>query len=111
MLDAAIEKVADSNALFCPLGSRSPLSFAGVALAYKRCKADPLDVAQRMLARQCSLRRFFGRLETELFYPRDWQATTVDQFIEIVDSYIRWYNEKRNKISLGTQPCRIPCAP
>ncbi len=31
----------------------------------------------------------FGRLKTELFYPRDWHATTVDQFIEIVDSYIR----------------------
>ena len=45
---------------------------------------------------------FFGRLKTELFHPRDWQATTVDQFIEIVDSYIRWYNEKRIKISLGS---------
>ena len=32
---------------------------------------------------------FFGRLKTELFYPRDWRATTIDQFIEIVDSYIR----------------------
>ena len=40
--------------------------------------------------------------KTELFYPRDWQATTIDQFIEAVDSYIRWYNEKRIKISLGS---------
>lgn len=46
---------------------------------------------------------FFGRLKTELFYPRNWQATTVDQFIQIVDSYIRWYNEKRIKISLGSR--------
>ena len=44
---------------------------------------------------------FFGRLKTELFYPRNWQATTVEQFIEVVDSYIRWYNEKCIKISLG----------
>jgi hypothetical protein len=43
-----------------------------------------------------------GRLKTELFYPGDWQATTIDQFIEAVDSYIRWYNEKRIKISLGS---------
>jgi len=45
---------------------------------------------------------FFGRLKTELFYPRNWQATTIEQFIEAVDSYIRWYNEKRIKISLGS---------
>lgn len=43
----------------------------------------------------------FGRLKTELFYPRDWTATTVEQFVIEVDSYIRWYNEKRIKISLG----------
>ena len=45
---------------------------------------------------------FFGRLKTELFYPRSWQGTTIEQFIEVVDSYIRWYNEKRIKISLGS---------
>jgi transposase InsO family protein/transposase-like protein len=44
---------------------------------------------------------FFGRLKTELFYPRNWQATSIEQFIEALDSYIRWYNEKRIKISLG----------
>ena len=31
---------------------------------------------------------FFGRLRTELFYPRDWQTTTIEQFIQVVDSYI-----------------------
>lgn len=45
---------------------------------------------------------FFGRLKTELFYPRNWQDITIDQFIQIVDAYIRWYNEKRIKISLGS---------
>lgn len=45
---------------------------------------------------------FFGRLKTELFYPKDWQATTIEQFIQVVDAYIRWYNEKRIKISLGS---------
>jgi hypothetical protein len=32
----------------------------------------------------------------------DRQDITIDQFIQIVDSYIRWYNEKRIKISLGS---------
>ena len=45
---------------------------------------------------------FFGRLKTELFYSREWQTTTIDQFIETVDSYIRLYNAKRIKVSLGS---------
>lgn len=46
---------------------------------------------------------FFGRLKTELFYPRDWRTTTIEQFIESLDSYVRWYNEKRIKISTGAR--------
>ena len=45
---------------------------------------------------------FFGRLKTELFYPRQWQATTLEQFMQVLDSYIRWYNEKRIKLSLSS---------
>ena len=45
---------------------------------------------------------FFGRRKTELFYPRQWQATTLKQFMQVLDSYIRWYNEKRIKLSLGS---------
>lgn len=44
---------------------------------------------------------FFGRLKIELFYPRDWHNMPFEQFMEEVDSYIRSYNEKRIKISLG----------
>jgi transposase InsO family protein/transposase-like protein len=45
---------------------------------------------------------FFGRLKTELFYPRKWEGITIEEFMKIVDSYIHWYNEKRIKISLGS---------
>ena len=34
--------------------------------------------------------------------PRDWKNTSFEQFIEVVDSYVCWYNEKRIKISLGS---------
>ncbi len=44
---------------------------------------------------------FFGRLKTEMFYPNDLRSTTIEQFIDALDSYIRWYNEKRIKVSLG----------
>ena len=45
---------------------------------------------------------FFGRLKNERFYPRDWKSVTIAQFIQVADDYIRWYNEKRMKISLGS---------
>ena len=45
---------------------------------------------------------FFGRLKTELLYPRNWHHITIDQFIQTVDSYIRWNDEKRIKLSLGS---------
>ena len=45
---------------------------------------------------------FFGRLKNELFYSRDWKSTTIEQFIKAVDSYIRWYNQKRIEIFLGS---------
>jgi transposase InsO family protein/transposase-like protein len=44
---------------------------------------------------------FFGRLKTELFYSRNWLSTTIEEFVAAVDSYIRWYNEARIKITLG----------
>ena len=45
---------------------------------------------------------FFGRLKNELFYPGSWQATTIEHFIAEVNSYIRWYNHQRIKLSLGS---------
>ena len=45
---------------------------------------------------------FFGRLKNELFYSRDWLSTTIEEFVAMLDTYIRWYNEERIKISLGS---------
>lgn len=45
---------------------------------------------------------FFGRLKTEMFYNASWQDVSIDDFIQSVDSYIRWYNETRIKVSLGS---------
>jgi len=103
MLDAAIEKVANSNdrpvvhsdrgAHYRWPGWLSRISDAKLIRSMSRKGCSPDNAA-------CE--GFFGLLKTELFYPRNWQATTIDQFIELVDSYIRWYNEKRIKISLGS---------
>lgn len=46
---------------------------------------------------------FFGRLKNEMFYGRSWVGVSLDDFIHTLDSYLRWYNEKRIKMSLGAK--------
>ena len=41
------------------------------------------------------------RLKNEFFYHRDWDGVTVESFMELLDGYIRFYNERRKKQSLG----------
>jgi len=103
MLDAAIETVAetpdrpvvhsDRGGHYRWPGWLSRMSDANLTRSMSRMACSPDNAA-------CE--GFFGRLKNELFYPRDWRLATIEQFIEAVDSYIRWYNEKRIKISLGS---------
>lgn len=44
---------------------------------------------------------FFGRIKNEMFYNRSWSGVSIDEFIDILDGYLHWYNEKRIKMSLG----------
>lgn len=44
---------------------------------------------------------FFGRLKNEMFYGKSWQGVGAEEFIDILDGYIHWYNETRIKMSLG----------
>ena len=43
----------------------------------------------------------FGRLKNEMFYNRNWSGISIPQFIEVLNNYLIWYNEKRIKITLG----------
>ena len=102
MLDAAIETLASSN--------ERPVVHSDRGAHYRwpgwLSRMHNAKLIRSMSRKGCSpdnaaCEGFFGRLKTELLYPRDWQATTLEQFIQAVDAYIRWYNEKRIKISLG----------
>ncbi|WP_284948320.1 IS3 family transposase [Acidisoma cladoniae] len=102
MLDAAIETVADGNA--------RPIVHSDRGAHYRwpgwLSRIGDAKLIRSMSRKACSpdnaaCEGFFGRLKTELFCPRDWKATTIEQFIQVVDSYISWYNAKRIKISLG----------
>jgi transposase InsO family protein/transposase-like protein len=44
---------------------------------------------------------FFGRLKNEMFYGRSWQGVETDEFIDMLDEYMHWYNESRIKMSLS----------
>ena len=44
---------------------------------------------------------FFGRLKNEMFYGRNWQGISVEEFIKHLDQYMHWYAEERIKVSLG----------
>ena len=44
---------------------------------------------------------FFGRLKNEMFYGHSWTDVTTKQFIDMLNEYIKWYAEKRIKLSLG----------
>ncbi|SDP72933.1 Transposase InsO and inactivated derivatives [Ralstonia sp. 25mfcol4.1] len=102
MLDAAIDSVAncderpvvhsDRGAHYRWPGWLSRMRDAKLIRSMSRKGCSPDNAA-------CE--GFFGRLKTELFYPRDWRTATIEQFIKVVDSYIRWYNAKRIKLSLG----------
>lgn len=76
---------------------------AGMVGTHRECRADAFDVPQRLFPDNSACEGLFGRLKTEWFYPGSWQSTTDEQFTQALDSYIRWYNEKRIKMSLGAR--------
>jgi transposase InsO family protein len=106
VLDAAIDTVAvnndrpvvhpDRGAHYGWPGGLSRIADARLVRSMSRQGYSPDNAA-------CE--GFFGRPKNELFYAQNWMSTTIEQFVEALDSYIRWYNEKRINLSLG---CRSP---
>jgi len=40
-------------------------------------------------------------MKNEMFYNRKWIGASIEEFVQILDDYIHWYNEKRIKQLLG----------
>ncbi len=51
--------------------------------------------------RQTSVNRFTTTPMSFTDYGRKWSGITPEKFMQQVDAYIRWYNERRIKLSLG----------
>ena len=69
-------------------------------------RMDQADLTRSMSKKGCTpdnaaCEGFFGRLKNEMFYNRNWSNVSIEEFIDRVDRYIRWYNERRIKLSLG----------
>jgi transposase InsO family protein len=102
MLDAAIEAIGSSNSRPVVHSDRGAhYRWPGWLTRIREARLIRSKSRKGCSPDNAACEGFFGRLKTELFYSRDWQTVSTDQFIEVVDSYIRWYNEKRIKISLG----------
>ena len=43
---------------------------------------------------------FFGRLKIEFFYGCDWSGVTIEEFIAMLDAYLRRYRDIRIKSDL-----------
>ena len=102
MLDAAIDTVTGSE--------KKPVVHSDRGAHYRwpgwLSRIADAKLTRSMSRKGCSpdnaaCEGFFGRLKNELFYPRNWQFTTIEQFTQELDAYIRWYNERRIKMSLG----------
>lgn len=104
MLDAAIATIAgspdrpivhsDRGAHYRWPGWLSRMGEAGLSRSMSRKACSPDNAA-------CE--GFFGRLKNEMYYRRNWLGTTVEEFVQQLDSYIHWYNQHRIKLSLGAR--------
>ena len=104
MLDAAIQTVT--------VGTERPVVHSDRGGHYRwpgwLSRIEEAQLARSMSRKACSpdnaaCEGFFGRLKTEWFYSRDWLGFTIEEFVAALDAYIRWYNEARIKVSLGSR--------
>lgn len=70
------------------------------------CLMDQAGLTRSMSKKGCSpdnsaCEGFFGRLKNEMFYDRTWIGVSLDSFMNQINRYVHWYNEKRIKASLG----------
>ncbi|MGI6624565.1 MAG: IS3 family transposase [Limnochordia bacterium] len=49
--------------------------------------------------------RFCGLVKTDVlvFYTRSWARIFLQEFVQALDTYIRWWNEQQIKMSLGAK--------
>lgn len=101
MLDNAIETLntGERPVIHCDIGGHyrwpgwlEQVNAAGFIRSMSRKGCSPDNAACEGL---------FSRLKTEMYYGSKWSGITPEKFMQHVDAYIRWYNERRIKLSLS----------
>lgn len=69
-------------------------------------RVEKAELVRSMSKKGCSpdnsaCEGLFGRVKMEMFYNRSWAGVTMESFMETLDKYLHWYNNKRIKMSLG----------
>jgi transposase InsO family protein/transposase-like protein len=69
-------------------------------------RMDTAGLTRSMSKKGCSpdnaaCEGFFGSVKNEMFYFRSWQGVSMEQFIDELDGYLRWFRDKRIKMTLG----------
>ena len=67
---------------------------------------DQNEIIRSMSRKGCSpdnaaMEGFFGRMKNEFFYHRNWKGVSVDEFIEKLNDYLIFYNERHPKEKLA----------
>lgn len=101
MLDVAAAKLSEGDR---PIGHSDRGCHYRWPGWIKRC--ERYGITRSMSKKGCTpdnsaMEGFFGRLKVEFFYGRDWSGWSIEEFMNALDDYIHWYNEKRIKVSLG----------
>lgn len=40
---------------------------------------------------------FFGRFIDQMFYGRNWNDVSINEYTDILDKYVHWYADKKEK--------------
>ena len=101
MPDAAAMKLSEGET---PIGHSDRGCYCRWPGWIERC--ERYGIVRSMPEKGCSpdnsaMEGVFGRLKVEFSCGRDWRGLTIDRFMDALDEYIHWYNEKRIKVSLG----------
>jgi transposase InsO family protein len=69
-------------------------------------RMDEAGLTRSMSRKGCSpdnaaCEGFFGILKKEMFYDRTWTDVSLENFIDTLNEYMIWFNERRIKMSLG----------
>ena len=80
---------------------RLPLQMAGMDSHLREEQPGQEHVDQGKPPDNSAMEGFFGRLKNELFYGRGWSGVGLSEFIEMLDAYLRYYDEARPKERLG----------